>query len=92
MLFVKRFSAYINYQNGRIRSSEKPHVIRETLQCLRKIQNGRKRVVKNLMLFVKRFSAYAYYQNGRKRSSENPHVIRETVQCLSKLPERQDTE
>ena len=24
-------------QNGRIRSSEKPHVIRETLQCLRKL-------------------------------------------------------
>jgi len=43
MLYMKRFSAYVNYQNGRKRSSEKPHVIRETLQCLRKLQNGSKR-------------------------------------------------
>jgi hypothetical protein len=43
MLFVKRFSVYVNYQNGSKRSIGKPHVIRETLQCLRKLQNGRKR-------------------------------------------------
>ena len=47
MLFVKRFSDNVNYQYGRIRSSENPHVIRETLQCLRKIQNGRIRSIEN---------------------------------------------
>jgi len=36
MLFVKRFSAYVNYQYGRIRSSENPDVIRETLLCAHK--------------------------------------------------------
>jgi len=92
MLYMKRFSAYVNYQNGRKRSSEKPHVIRETLQCLRKLQNGSKRSSERLMLFVKRFSAYVNYQNDRKRSSEKPHVIRETLQCLRKLSERQETE
>ena len=37
MIFVKRFSAYVNYQYGKIQSSENPHVIRETLQGLRKL-------------------------------------------------------
>ena len=36
MLFVKRFSAYVNYQYGRIRSSENTLVIRETLLCAQK--------------------------------------------------------
>ena len=33
MLFVKRFSDNVNYQYGRIRSIENPHVIPETLLC-----------------------------------------------------------